>query len=47
MKFAQKSSHVLEFKSFREDITEDEYKTANKRSRKRGGACDDAKKESK
>ena len=33
--------------NFREDITEDEYKNANKRSRKRGGSCDEAKKESK
>jgi len=39
--------HLFENNPFREDITEDEYKTANKRSRKRGGACDDAKKESK
>jgi len=39
--------HLFENNPFREDVTEDEYKSANKRSRKRGGACDDAKKQSK
>eukprot|EP00090_Calanus_glacialis_P045561 TRINITY_DN853_c0_g1_i1.p1 TRINITY_DN853_c0_g1~~TRINITY_DN853_c0_g1_i1.p1 ORF type:complete len:126 (-),score=38.81 TRINITY_DN853_c0_g1_i1:76-453(-) len=38
-------TYMFENNPFRDDITAEEYKMANRRSRKKGGKCDDAKKE--
>jgi len=38
-------TYMFENNPFRDDVTPEEYKMANKRSRKRGGTCDEAKKD--
>jgi len=38
-------TYMFENNPFRDDVTADEYKMANRRSRKKGGKCDDAKKD--
>lgn len=37
-------TYMFENNPFRSDVTDDEYKMANRRSRKKGGKCDEAKK---
>jgi len=36
-------THMFENNPFRDDVTPEEYKMANRRSRRKGGKCDDAK----
>eukprot|EP00092_Neocalanus_flemingeri_P012724 GFUD01013711.1.p1 GENE.GFUD01013711.1~~GFUD01013711.1.p1 ORF type:complete len:126 (+),score=40.77 GFUD01013711.1:40-417(+) len=38
-------TYMFENNPFRDDVTPEQYKMANRRSRKKGGKCDDAKKE--
>jgi len=40
----REETHMFENNPFREDVTEDEYRAANRASRRRGGNCDQAKK---
>eukprot|EP00088_Acartia_fossae_P044625 TRINITY_DN4748_c0_g1_i4.p1 TRINITY_DN4748_c0_g1~~TRINITY_DN4748_c0_g1_i4.p1 ORF type:complete len:136 (-),score=38.75 TRINITY_DN4748_c0_g1_i4:203-610(-) len=39
-------THMFENNPFREDVTDEEYRAANRSSRRRGGSCDEAKKDS-
>eukprot|EP00088_Acartia_fossae_P032585 TRINITY_DN33344_c0_g1_i1.p1 TRINITY_DN33344_c0_g1~~TRINITY_DN33344_c0_g1_i1.p1 ORF type:complete len:139 (-),score=28.11 TRINITY_DN33344_c0_g1_i1:173-556(-) len=43
----REETHMFENNPFREDVTEEEYRAANKSARRRGGSCDEAKKDSK
>jgi len=36
-------THMFDNNPFRDDVTPEEYKMANRRSRRKGGKCDDAK----
>jgi len=36
-------THMFENNPFRDDVTPEEYKMANRRSRRKGGKCEDAK----
>jgi len=38
-------TYMFENNPFRDDVSDEEYKMANRRSRRKGGKCDDAKKE--
>jgi len=40
----REETHMFENNPFREDVTEEEYRAANRASRRRGGGCDQAKK---
>jgi len=41
----REDTHMFENNPFRDDISDKEYKMANRRSRRKGGSCDEAKKE--